>query len=90
MGMPVISLCSVSRKQAVTDLITSVALEEAALSHILNAEGEKIQKTVANATTSQEMLSVNCSVESMIKSITRLEMVLQNKLELAHKNFSRE
>ena len=40
MGMPVISSSNITRSQAITDIIQSVALEEAALSHILNAEGE--------------------------------------------------
>ena len=44
MGMPVITASATTRDQAITDLIQSVALEETALSHILNAEGEKIQK----------------------------------------------
>lgn len=46
MGMPVITPSITTRAQAVTDIIESVALEETALSHILNAEGEKIQKMV--------------------------------------------
>ena len=41
MGMPVITASATTRDQAITDLIQSVALEETALSHILNAEGEK-------------------------------------------------
>lgn len=40
MGMPVITASATTRDQAITDLIQSVALEETALSHILNAEGE--------------------------------------------------
>ena len=42
MSMPVISMhCNpITMCQAVTDLIESIALEETALSHILNAEGE--------------------------------------------------
>ena len=43
MSMPVIKSGEGSRCQAVTDIIESVALEQTALSHILNAEGEKIQ-----------------------------------------------
>lgn len=82
MGMPVITAGTGTRAQAITDLVTSVALEEAALAHILNAEGEKIQKIVADATTAEEMIAVNTSVESMVKSITQLEMVLHGKLEL--------
>ena len=62
--------------------ITSVALEQTALSHILNAEGEKIQKIVAEAKTVEELLAVNKSVNSMVDSITKLELLLQNKLQL--------
>ena len=82
MSMPVITPGTGSRCQAITDIITSVALEQTALSHIINAEGEKIQKIVATAETSEDMLTVNKSVESMVNTITRLEMVLQSKLEL--------
>lgn len=82
MGMPVITPGTGTRRQAITDLVESVALEQTALSHILNAEGEKIQAIVAAATTAEEMIEVNTSVENMVKSITRLEMVLQGKLEL--------
>ena len=82
MGMPIITPGTSTRCQSITDVITSVALEQTALSHILNAEGEKIQKIVATATTANELLAVNKSVERMVKSITKLEMILQSKLEL--------
>lgn len=42
--MPIIKPSNTSKEQSITDIIESVALEQAALSHILNAEGEKIQK----------------------------------------------
>ncbi|MEG0663916.1 MAG: hypothetical protein RR483_02325 [Clostridia bacterium] len=82
MSMPVITPGTVTREQAISDIIESVALEETGLSHILNAEGEKIQKIVAESTTSAELLAVNESVKTMVNSISRLEMVLQAKLEL--------
>lgn len=82
MSMPVIVPGTGNRCQAITDIITSVALEQTALSHIINAEGEKIQKIVANSQSAAEMLAVNKSVRDMVGSITRLEMVLQGKLEL--------
>lgn len=82
MGMPVITPGTGTRCQAITDIISSVALEQTALSHILNAEGEKIQRIVAEATTAAEMLAVNKSVNGMVDSITRLEMLLQSKLQL--------
>jgi len=83
MGMPVITPGDGSRDQAITDLIQSVALQEAALAHIMNAEGEKMQAIIGKSdVTSEELLTLNKSVESMINSITRLEMMLQAKLEL--------
>ena len=82
MSMPVITPGTGTRCQAITDIITSVALEQTGLSHIINAEGEKIQKIVATAQTADEMLKVNKSVQMMLGAITRLEMVLQGKLEL--------
>lgn len=82
MGMPIITPSTTTRSQAITDIIESVALEQTALSHILNAEGENIQKNVALTTSTQEMLNVNKSVELMVNSVARLEMVLQSKLEL--------
>ncbi len=82
MGMTVIQPGTSTRSQAITDIITSVALEQTAISSILNAEGEKIQKAIANAITIQEMLDVNQSVGDMLNSITQLETILQSKLEL--------
>lgn len=81
MGMPVITASSITREQAITDLIQAVALEEAALSHILNAEGEKIQKVVALPdVTPETLLAANKSVESMVNAVSRLEIILQSKL----------
>lgn len=81
MGMPVITASATTRDQAITDLIQSVALEETALSHILNAEGEKIQKMVALPDVTPEvLLAANKSVESMVNAVSRLEMILQSKL----------
>ena len=44
MGMPVITCCDIDKCCATSSLLQSIALEEAALAHILNAEGEKLQK----------------------------------------------
>lgn len=81
MGMPVITPSSTTRNQSITDIIESVALEETALSHILNAEGEKIQKVVAmQDVTPEVLLATNKSVESMVNAVSRLEMILHSKL----------
>ncbi|MEG2322235.1 MAG: hypothetical protein RSB71_01975 [Bacilli bacterium] len=82
MSMPIIKPSGVTKCEAITDIIESVALEQTALSHILNAEGEKIQKALAISTTNNELLAVNKSVQTMVNSITRLETILQGKLEL--------
>jgi len=83
MGMPEITPGGGSREDAITDLIQSVALQEAALSHIMNAEGEKMQAIIGLPdVTPVQLLALNSSVERMINAITRLEMILQAKLEL--------
>ncbi|MEG1499630.1 MAG: isopeptide-forming domain-containing fimbrial protein, partial [Clostridia bacterium] len=77
-------------EQAIADLIESVALEQAALSHIINAEGEKIQAMLKMPNvTSANLLAANKSVEKMIKSISMLEMLLLKKLEIAKANISK-
>ncbi|MEG2310889.1 MAG: hypothetical protein RSB76_02760 [Clostridia bacterium] len=83
MSMPIITPSTTTRDQAITDLIESVALEETALSHILNAEGEKLQAVIAMpGVSATDLLTVNCSVQKMVNSITRLENVLQGKIEI--------
>lgn len=69
--------------QAINDIFESVALEQTAIAHILNAEGEKLQMVLNMANVSQEqLLKVNSSVKNMVDSISRLEIILQNKLGL--------
>lgn len=83
MGMPVITPSTTTREQAITDIIESIALEESALSHILNAEGEKLQKIIATADVTPDMLlAANASVEDMVKAVSKLELILQSKLDL--------
>ena len=71
------------RSQAITDLIASIALEQAALSHILNAEGEKVQKILSfDGLSPETILLTNRSVETMVNTISNLEMVLADKIAL--------
>lgn len=73
----------ITRCQAVTDLIESVALEQTSLSHILNAEGEKLQAAIKLENITQpQLVSVNYSIKNMVNSISRLEMILQDKLSI--------
>lgn len=71
-----------TRGEAITDIITSVALEQAALAHILNAEGEKLQRVIGSTADVNRLLDTNRSVERMVNAVSRLELVLQSKLDL--------
>lgn len=76
---PIITL---TRQESITLLLASIALEEIGLSHILNAEGEKIQRLLQNETVSlEDMLQINRSVERTLRSIIKNQMLLQIKLE---------
>lgn len=80
---PVIEL---ERDEAITLLLASIALEEMGLAHILNVEGEKMQHVLSmlggdKKSFAHEILAVNESVDRLIKSVTRLQIILQDKLE---------
>ena len=81
--MPIITPGTGTRNQAIIDLIESVALQETALSHMLNAEGEKMQAIINTpGVTREQLMALNNSVYTMLSAVTRLEVVLQGKLEL--------
>jgi hypothetical protein len=87
MSMPKIEKSEnpIDRNQAVSNLVQSIALMETGLAHIINAEGEKIQKVVQPDTDVEvsidDLLKVNDSVGKMVNSVSKLEMILQNKLD---------
>ena len=85
MSVSQIPIPSISLEQAVTDIVSSIAMEEAALSNILNSEGEIVQIAKKVACDVNDLVSVNESVSSVIKNIARLQMLLQFKLEDAEK-----
>lgn len=58
----------------------SIALIETALSHILNAEGEKIQKVLATTDDIDKIMCVNREVNKTIVNATHLEHTLYAKL----------
>lgn len=70
------------RCQALVDVMQSIALQEAALAAILNAEGQKIQAfTGMEDISAEELFEVNENARSLVNSVTRLEAVLQDKLK---------
>ncbi|MEG2012668.1 MAG: hypothetical protein RR063_05635, partial [Anaerovoracaceae bacterium] len=67
--------------QQINDLIESIALGEAALGAIANAEGAKIQRFANMPGVTPEMLiCLNKSVAEMTDSISLLETILLQKL----------
>ena len=89
MSMPIITTSPnpISMSQAVTDLLESIAMEETALSHILNAEGEKIQKALAwDDISLEQIMEVNSTVMEMVSTVNELEHTLRDKLEFISNN----
>lgn len=64
------------------NIIDSVAKEQDALSKITEAESMKIKFAIENCPDCKDLICINKSVESMLDTITRLEIVLQGKLKL--------
>lgn len=71
-----------NRCEVINLLLTSIALEEIGMSHIINAEGEKIQQILKDHCVSlHDALKINHSVERMLRNIIKNQMLLQFKLE---------
>lgn len=63
-------------------LLSSIAMEEIGLSHILNAEGEKIQKFIKNHhLKSHHYFQINDQVNDLLRSVIKSQLMLQLKLE---------
>lgn len=83
MSMPKIECNHIDKCCAAASLVQSIALEETAISHILNAEGEKIQKVLGlHDCDMKDIQEVNRSVADMVDKVTSLEVVLKSKLDL--------
>ena len=79
-----------TREQALTMVVASIAMEESALSRIINAEGDKLryildrcQEASGCAETSKEILEVNESVTRLMDAVAQNQTILRNKLALA-------
>ncbi|OQR53107.1 DUF4183 domain-containing protein [Bacillus sp. CDB3] len=79
---------SITRDDALNLLLSSIALEELGIAHILNAEGEKIQYalgtlqgTTGPGPSIPDLLNVNKSVQDMLDTAIKQEMLLESKLK---------
>lgn len=81
---------TVDRETALNRIIASIAMEELGLSHISNAEGEKIQFVlgtlpglVDGPPTLEEITTINDSVGDVMSAMAKNQMLLSNKLSMA-------
>ena len=72
--------------QAITDLIESIAMQEASMSCILAAEAQKIQKALTMEISLDQLLNVNDTAMNMVQTINDLEHTLRDKLEFVSNN----
>jgi hypothetical protein len=78
----------ITREMALNMILASIAMEELGLSHIINAEGEKIQYVLNELTCKtgygasvEDILAVNKSVESLLEVLMQNQMFLKGKME---------
>ncbi|WP_368654249.1 hypothetical protein AB4Y30_04215 [Ornithinibacillus sp. 4-3] len=86
MSMPnvpnITPIVSLKRCETINLLLSSIALEEIGLSHILNAEGEKLQAFLKKSHHGlKDFLTINDSVNKTLRTIVKSQMLLQFKLE---------
>jgi len=82
--MPDITLEEIDPRIALASIVASIALQEAAVSHVLNAEGEKIQAVVGmTGTTVEELQDINQSVMDTVNNVALYEDDLRVKLRSA-------
>ncbi len=78
---------NIDRDDALNIILSSIGMEELALAHILNAEGEKIQfalgtlETATGAGTLEEILEVNRSANKMLRDVIKNQMLIGMKME---------
>lgn len=87
MGMPNIPdikpKIEISFEETITLLLSSIALEELSLAHIMNAEAEKIQEVVKlpGCNKMGDLICIDKSVERMMRDVIKKEMLLEFKFE---------
>ena len=79
-----------TREQALTMVVASIAMEESALSRIMDAEGDKLRyildrcrETSDCPETPKEILEANDSVTRLLDAVAQNQTILRNKLALA-------
>ncbi|MFS0781698.1 BclA C-terminal domain-containing protein [Bacillus sp. 1P06AnD] len=78
---------SLTREDAVNLLISSIAMEELGLSHIINTQGENLQFAIGTLGdtpgTPAEIADINASIVQMLTAVGKQEFLMQSKLRNA-------
>lgn len=72
---------AVNLKQALTDIIDSIAIEGSAIGGILNAESELLERAKKDAHDVDEFTDVNTLVSSILRSIATIQLFSHYELE---------
>lgn len=78
----------ITRDEALNMILVSIAMEELGLSHIINAEGEKLQFVLGtlqdskpSCATISDIIEVNKSITTLLDRVMQNQMFLKSKLE---------
>ena len=94
MSMPALPVIDppVGREDSINLILASIAMEELGLSHILNAEGEKIQfalvtleteRGLSGGVTVADLIALDQSVTDTLEAVTGTQTVLLQKMQAA-------
>lgn len=79
-----------TREDAVNQILSSIAMEELGLSHIINAEGEKLQYVLGTlpgltgpAATIEDLLNTNESIQNLLQNASYNQLLLRSKMQQA-------
>ncbi|MBN6204841.1 hypothetical protein JYK21_00135 [Ralstonia pickettii] len=73
---------TLDRCKTIELLLSSIALEEISLSHLLNAEGEKLQLFLkTDPKCLEDFIKINDSVNKTLRTIVKSQILLHFKLE---------
>lgn len=72
---------SVDLQQAVSDIVESVAMENASLSKILSSTSEILEKSKKDSRDIQEFAQLNEYANRLVKCVSTLQLLIQYELE---------
>jgi len=89
MSMPKLpEIDNINREDSINVIIASIGMQELALAHVINAEGEKLQYFLGTLegvepveVTICDLLAVNDSIRKTLRDVMKTEILLQSKLE---------